>query len=362
MSPGRRPAVAAILAAALVVAALGACGRKGPPVAPEFRVPQPVSDLRGVVREGGIELSWSVPRSRVDHTRLIDPGLARVFRTDDAGQGDPRPALLTGDRIAGYTEIGTIRLADPPSALVRDGQIVFSDRRDLAAGRRYTYVVVTTDTRGRSSQPSPRLTLTFLATPGSPTDLTAEPGERRVRLSWRPPTRFSDGSPVDAPLVYEILRSPTPEAPLVPVGRTEPGATTATDAGLENDRTYHYAVRAIRREGASESQGEPTARVAATPTDLTPPAPPTDLLAIALPGTVRLSWTPSPDSDVARYVVHRADGAGPFVRVGSVRAPATTFTDQDVPPGSYRYAVTAQDGSVRANESRHSNQVSVIVR
>jgi hypothetical protein len=354
-------AAVVVVAAALVVAALGACGRKGPPVAPEHRAPQPVSDLIGVVREGGIELAWSVPRRRVDETRLIDPELARVFRIDDAGQGDPKPALLTDDRIAGYTEVGTIRLANPPSPVVQDGRVVFSDRRNLAAGRRYTYVIVTTDTRGRSSQPSPRLTLTFLVAPGPPTDLTAEPGEQRVRLSWRPPARFSDGSPADAPLVYEILRSPAPDAPLVPVTRTEPGATTATDAGLENDRTYHYAVRAIRQEGASQAQGEATARVTATPTDLTPPAPPADVLATSVPGTVRLSWTPSPDRDVARYVVHRADGAGPFVRIGSVRAPATTFTDHDVPAGSYRYAVTAQDGSVRANESRHSNVVSVMV-
>jgi len=44
-----------------------------------------------------------------------------------------------------------------------------------------------------------------------------------------------------------------------------------------------------------------------------------------------------------------------------VRAPGTTFTDRDVSPGTYRYAVTAQDTSVRANESARSNEVTVTV-
>ena len=357
-----RRALAPVVVAALIVAALGACGRKGSPVPPERRLPQPVSDLSGSVRAGGIELAWSVPRRRVDNTRLLDPSLARVFRTDDAGQGDPRSALLVDNRIAGYTEVGAIRLAEPPSSLVGEGgRIVFPDRRNLAVGRRYTYVVVTTDAQGRTSPPSPRLTLTYLASPEAPAGLQAEPGERQVRLSWQPPVRLSDGNAVGTPLVYEILRAAAPEAPLAPVARTEPGATSAVDRGLENDHVYHYAVRAIRQEGAASAEGEATPRIAATPVDLTPPAPAADLVAVPSPGTVRRSWTPSPDPDVAGYIVYRGGVTGPLVRVGSVRVPGTTFTDRGLPAGAYRYAVTAQDTSVRANESRPSNEVHVAV-
>jgi hypothetical protein len=361
MSHGRRPALAPLLLAALVLAALGACGRKGAPVAPERRVPQPVTDLRGLVREGGIELTWSVPSRRVDKTRLIDTGVARVFRTDDAGQGDPRPALLSHDRIAGYTEVGTVQLGDTPAPTVKSGRVVFADRRGLAVGRRYTYVVLTTDAQGRTSPPSSRLTLTFAAAPLPPADLQAEPGERQVRLSWRAPARLSDGGPATGPLVYEVLRAPAPDGALTPIARTAPGVTSTTDRGLENERTYHYAVRAIRQEGTTSIEGEATTRIAATPTDVTPPMPPADLVAIPSQGVVRLSWTPAVDADLGGYVVYRAVGAGTFERVGSVRAPGTTFTDRDLRPGSYRYAVTAQDASVRANESARSNEVRVTV-
>lgn len=355
-------ALAPVLAAALVLVALGACGRKGLPVAPEQRVPQPVGDLSGRVREQTIELAWSVPRRRVDNTRLLDTGVARVFRTDDAGQGDPRPALLSDRRIVGYTELATVQLGDTPAPNVQNDRVTFVDRHGLVHGRRYTYVVLTSDAQGRTSPPSSRLTLIFAAAPQAPTDLRAEPGEREVRLSWRAPTQLADATPVAGPLVYEVLRAPAPDAALTSIARTPPGVTSTTDRGLENERTYHYAVRAFRQEGTTPIEGEASALIAATPTDVTPPAPPTSLVAIPSQGVVRLSWTPpGDDADLGGYIVYRARGTGPFERVGSVRAPGTTFTDRGLTPGAYRYAVTAQDTSVRANQSPRSSEVSVTV-
>jgi fibronectin type III domain protein len=361
MTVGRRRALGPLLAAALVLLVLPACGRKGTPVAPERRLPQPVADLRGVVRDGGIELSWSVPQRRVDNTRLIDPGLARVFRAEDAGEGEPRAALLKDDRVAGYTEVATIRLADPPSPLVRSGRVAVTDRRNLALGRRYTYVVLTADAQGRTSPPSPRVSLTFAAAPEPPADFRVEPGDREARLSWTPPARLTDGGAVSEPLVYEILRAPAADVPPAPLARTTPGTTSMTDRNLENDRTYYYAVRAIRRAGTTQVEGEPTTTAAVTPADVTPPPPPTDLVAIPSEGTVRLSWTPSTAPDVATHVVYRGRAGGPLERVGAVRVPGSTFTDQNVPSGVWRYAVTAQDAGARANESRPSNEVTVTV-
>jgi len=134
-----------------------------------------------------------------------------------------------------------------------------------------------------------------------------------------------------------------------------------TDRNLENDRTYYYAVRAIRRDGGTQVEGEPTTTVAVTPADVTPPPPPTDLVAIPSEGTVRLSWTPSTAADVATQVVYRGRAGGPLERVGAVRTPGSTFTDQNVPPGVWRYAVSAQDTSSRANESTLSGEVTVVV-
>lgn len=349
-----------VLALAVVALAANACGRKAPPVAPELRLPQPVADLSATVRIDAIELAWSNPQRRVDHTRVRDLATAHVFRIEDDGSGEPKPALLARNRVAGYTEIATIPVSDPPSALVTGGRVVYPDRHGLTVGRRYTYVVLTTDAAGRTSPPSPRLTVRFLASPEAPHDVRAEPGDTSVRVAWAPPQRLSDDSPVEAPLVYEVLRGTTADA-LVPVARTAPGTTSHVDANLANDLTYYFAVRAVREAHGTRNEGPASSVVSATPVDTSPPAPPETLVAIPSQGTVQLSWGASGDADVAGYVVYRAAPGTTLARVGSVRAPATTFTDREVPRGTWRYVVTAQDGGSRANESAPSNAATVSV-
>jgi len=158
-----------------------------------------------------------------------------------------------------------------------------------------------------------------------------------------------------------VLRAGDLGAEPSPVGRTPRGTTSFEDPGVENDRTYYYAVRAIRAADTVTAAGEASERVAVTPTKTTPPAPVTDLAALPSRGEVRLSWRPSPEPDVAAYVVYRGARGAPLARIGSVRPPTTTFVDRGVPPGTYRYLVTAQDASARANESRPSNEVTVTV-
>ena len=74
---------------------------------------------------------------------------------------------------------------------------------------------------------------------------------------------------------------------------------------------------------------------------------------------MRLSWSPSPEADVAGYIVYRAPVGGDFERIGSISAPGTTYVDRTVPRGTYRYVVTAQDKAARPNESARSNEVRV---
>src|SRR5207245_1724132 len=83
------------------------------------------------------------------------------------------------------------------------------------------------------------------------------------------------------------------------VATAAPGRLALTDRGLENERTYSYAIRAVRTEGETTAYSAPSARVAVTPRKTTPPGPPENLVAIPSAATVRLSWSPGPDSDVA---------------------------------------------------------------
>jgi hypothetical protein len=345
---------------AVAVLALVACGKRANPVAPQLRVPQAVTDLTATARHDGIELAWTLPRRRVDKGPLFDPGVARLYRTEDSGAGEPRAAMLVNDRIAGYTEIASFPLTDPATKSA-DARLAYTDRRDLTYGRRYTYVVTTSNTRDHVSAPSPKASVTFIAAPEPPRAVRADAGDAQVRLTWEPPARLVDGTAITNPVSYEVSRTADPTSAPTAVGRTATGETSFVDRGMANDVTYQYTVTAIRSEGAATGTSAASAPVAVTPAKSTPPAPATDLTAIPSRGEVRLSWKPSASPDVAAYLIYRAPPGGPFTRVGSVRPPATTFADRNVPPGRYRYAVTAQDASTRANESARSNEVMVTV-
>ena len=348
----------------LVVLALvaAACGRVGPPMPPERGLPLPPTALTATVRTGEIALSWLNPTHRADHSRLRDLALVRLYRTADDGQGEPKPAVLAGDRVVGYEPLAVIRLEQPEPAVVVGRQVHFVDRTELRDGRRYTYVVTAADGIGRTSPPSPRLSVVYITAPAPPAGLTAEPEEGKVRLAWEPPAALSDGRPLEGTVTYEVLRALGPDAAPAPITSAPIADRQYTDTRVQNDRTYYYAVRAVRAaaSGLATSGSSPT--VAATPRDLTPPSPPTGLAAIPSADTVRLTWNASPEPDVAGYVIYRAAGAdAALTRIGTTLGPRTVFVDRDIARGTYRYAVSAFDTAAMPNESARSAEVRVTV-
>jgi hypothetical protein len=135
--------------------------------------------------------------------------VTRLFRTEDSGQGEPRPAMLVNDRVVGYTEMISFKVSDPAAPTAQRGRFTYTDR-NITLGRRYTYVATSTDLEGRTSAPSRRLSLAIIAVPEAPVDVQAVPGEHEVKLSWQPPTRLTDGGPVDTPLIYRSCARPDP--------------------------------------------------------------------------------------------------------------------------------------------------------
>ncbi|MGH7331835.1 MAG: hypothetical protein ACREKS_03630, partial [Candidatus Rokuibacteriota bacterium] len=170
-----------------------------------------------------------------------------------------------------------------------------------------------------------------------------------------------DGSPTQGEMTYEVLRAPSPETALEVITTAPLTETRFTDRDLVNDQTYGYAVRAVRAEAGGRARSEASSRLTVTPLDTTPPGPPQRLVAVVTGPDVRLAWIPGTDTDVARYVVYRADTGGRFARIGSTTPPSTTFVDRGVAAGVYRYVVTAQDASSSANESARSNEASATV-
>ena len=351
-----------VLLVLLATTALGACGKKGPPIAPELRVPMGPAALRGAVDEQSIVVSWTGPGQRVDGTRLRSVATYRLYRREEAQNGPPKAAMLSSGRVVGYEEIAAIRPEAPAPAEVRGTSVTWVDRRALTLGRRYVYVVTAEDGLGRTSGPSERLVVPYLAAPAAPRALEASPGDRSVRLSWQPPAELSDGSPAPAGLRYVVLRGAGTDGPLAPITPRPVPGTSFTDEGVDNDTDYRYAVRAVREEAAVTATGALSAVVATAPADTTPPAAPTGLLAVPSAGAVRLAWNASASPDVAMYALYRAGETGDFVRIATTLPVTTVYLDREVQAGAtYRYAVTALDRARRPNESARSNVVSARV-
>ena len=348
----------------ILLAVVGAgCGKVGPPVAPERRIPVAVFDLSAVVEGPAVVLTWSNPGTRADGTRMRDLTTVRVHRREDAGDGEPKPALLSWGKVVGYDEVAATPLAEPAPATIEGTRVTWVDREKLSLGRRYVYVLTAEDSIGRSSPPSPRLVVSFLAAPRPPERLTATAGEAEVRLAWAAPAFLVDGSPAAATLGYEVLRAPSAAGPFAPLTPEPIAAREFTDRGLANEQTYYYALRAVRTEAGGRARSTLSAVATATPVDLTPPSPPRNLVAVPSQSAVRLAWNASPEEDVAGYVVYRAEAPGSaYVRLTPTPVTTTTYIDRTVERGkTYSYAVTAVDRAIRPNESARSGPAGATV-
>ncbi|HWC01611.1 MAG TPA: hypothetical protein VHF87_02465 [Methylomirabilota bacterium] len=320
------------------------------------------------MESSAIRLSWTLPRIRLDRSTVKEIRRTEVYRRIENGAPEEpvRPAILVfgglfgpPSGVPGFERVADITIEEPGQAQVQGNQVIYSDAQGLAFGRRYTYVVVAVDEQGRPSPPSNRVVVALAAAPEAPPRISAQGGDAQVRVTWDPPTTLADGSPAPENLVYDVFRGTTPGAPTGRPLNLEPvTARQYVDLAVQNDVTYHYAVRA--RLGPGGAQSAMSAVAAATPEDSTPPAQPRALVAVLAGAAVRLAWEAVPDADVAGYLVYRSTTAGRgHTRLTAAPQASTTYVDADARPGqTYFYVVTAVDGSKRANESVPSQEVS----
>jgi fibronectin type 3 domain-containing protein len=90
-------------------------------------------------------------------------------------------------------------------------------------------------------------------------------------------------------------------------------------------------------------ESAPSEEVCMAVQDVFAPAAPTGVAALPREAAVEVSWSPSPEPDLASYRVYRATGSGTPARVGEVKSGETAFIDVGPGPGTHAYTVTAVD-------------------
>jgi hypothetical protein len=203
--------------------------------------------------------------------------------------------------------------------------------------------------------------------------------ESAIELRWAAITRTSGGEPL-ASVSYHVYRAqldPAADQGAIDAAvkdlahaklktKLSPIASTDNPSGRDTDfefnQTYVYVVRSVATGGSALESGDSTP-VAVSPRDTFPPAAPVGLVAAQLTGdtagsaVVDLSWSISPENDVAGYRVYRteADAVRGQPLIPDL-IPTPAFRDTTVQTGhKYRYSVTAVDRA--GNESAESTPV-----
>jgi fibronectin type 3 domain-containing protein len=216
----------------------------------------------------------------------------------------------------------------------------------------YYWHVSATNSGGTSNYSTNWNFTTINLPPASPQNLTATPGDRQVSLNWSANSE-SDFSH------YTIYRNTTGDSTtVILIDSVYSPNTSYTDINLVNALTYYYWFRAVDVLG---STSELSSGVSAVPLDVTPPAQPQNLTAIAGDEQVMLSWDRNTEADFLRYRIYGSTVPNPATKIDSTTGGVTDTTKiiSGLTNGSiYYFRVTAVDSA--ENESEFSNEDSEI--
>ncbi len=245
-------------------------------------------------------------------------------------------AELTWDAVAGATEYRIYSVgSDGTLTRVAEGTTITDTTytvTGLTNNTTYRYVVRAVNSAGIESGDSGEISATpELTIPPVPKNLTANPADTQVTLSWTASNSAEE---------YRIYRASTPDGTLARIAEgTTITETNYIDTGLTNDTTYRYTVRAFNSIGESTDSTEVTATPVAS--TVVPPAP-ANLTATAGDTEISLSWDAVPGATEYR-IFRAATATDPLARIAeNDTIIVTTYTDTGLTNGTtYRYTVRA---------------------
>ena len=354
---------------ASAIFALAGCGAPGDPRPPQPTVPEAVADLAARQAGDGVVLTFTLPAKSIEGETLLEPPDVEIFRgVQEAGEAPP-PLIYTipGALVETYLSEGRFRFVDPlkPEQRPRDGSLL-------------VYMVRTRASKRRASADSNVVAVRVLPVPERVRQLRARVTESAIELDWLPPERTTTGEPIASLASYRVYRAELEpgadvpaewaqaklKSPLELLGPTP--SPSFRDTRFEFDHRYVYVVRSVAQQDLDSVESADSELVVVAPRDMFPPAAPANLVVVLVPATsqspaaIELSWSISPESDVAGYHAYRSEREGaPGERLNPELLLVPTFRDTSVMEGRYTYSVAAVDRA--GNESPRSAPVTVEV-
>ncbi len=269
------------------------------------------------------------------------PGNASVALTWPASTGatsyNVKRSTTSG---TGYTTISTANFVTTTSYTDNTAQ----------PGSAYYYVVSAVNGTTESTTNSPEKKAVpnsaTIAVPSSPINPKASGlistssttlGDAYVALSW---TASSEAT------LYNILRSTTSGSGYSLIGQST--ASTFTDSGVVNGRTYYYVIAAVNGAGTSANSTQSNASVV--------PATPGSVTATLANSSVSLVWPAS--TGATSYNVYRSTTSGTgYTTISTANTVITpSYNDNTATIGStYYYVVTAVNGGGESSYSPEAN-------
>lgn len=330
--------------------ATGGCGYKNQPVPPESIVPKPVEDLRYTVDEKGVTLTWSYPVETIRGTDVVDVSSFELYRAvvpiEEYCAGCPIPFGEPITLPGGESGQEVRRKAEYKSALLR-------------SKHKYFYKVRSRTSWWASSDDSNIVSFIWHIPAKPPQNVAAAAKGDEIVISWQPVTELLDGSQIDIPVEYQVLRSVGGQG-FEPLGAAVSG-TSLVDSQVVTDQKYFYKVQTLLSVMENKVGSGVSEVASAIPVDTTPPPAPVGVTAVETDSGIKIFWDASSESDVGGYRIYRRSSDQDEVsQIGEVQAAYTLFVDKTARDDvRYYYSVTTIDQAEPANESMQSREATL---
>jgi hypothetical protein len=373
-SAAQSPACGILLSCTLMVAGCGAPGEPTPPSPP---IPGTIVDLSAKQIGDGALLTFTLPGKTIAGQRLAESPTCEIFRgaVKADGSADTKSFRMVytipGALTASYVIEKDVEFLDPISP----------GEAKTHPGGKVAYLVRTRVSPKKSSADSNIVTLAIFPVPQRIASVDTHVTESAIELAWPAPTQTSGGDAL-GDFSYRLYRGEL-DSSFAPVAidaaakdlvhakwktklalLASPASNSYRDSDFEFDKTYVYVARTAVQVNGGVIESADSAPAIVTPKDIFPPSAPQGLVAAVVtenataPAMVDLSWSISPENDVAGYRVYRSEQEvtrGDAIQPDLISTPAVRDTAQ--PAHRYWYTVTAVDRA--GNESAGSAPVLV---